>query len=302
MMMQKKEHISVCILSYKRPMMLGRCLKALQLQESIGFTFSIEVVDNDKAQSAKDIVNEWQIRSAIKIQYDVVPEQNISLARNRAVSNAHGNLIAFIDDDEFPEKHWLQRLFDAYMRFSVDGVLGPVIPLYAGTPPEWLIRSELCVRSSFRTGTILDNLRFMRTGNVLLGRHIFNGCKAPFDPQFGRTGGEDYHFFNQMLRAGHSFAWCDEAPVYEEVPVERQRLGYFVRRAFIRGVTQADDEPFVGLGTLKSLIAVFIYSASLPVFLVTEHHLFVRYFIKNCDHFSKLCAHCGLRIVRERTF
>lgn len=295
-------HIAVCTPTYKRPVLLSKCLEALQEQECRGFTYSIVVVDNDREESASEVVHEMQNRSAVGIIYDVEPEQNISRARNRSIANAQGNLIAFIDDDEFPEQTWLLRLFDAQKKFSVAGVLGPVIPFFEGTPPEWLLKSGLCVRSSFQTGTIMNNSKYMRTGNVLFDRHILKSDETPFDPRLGRSGGEDADFFDRMLRAGRSFVWCNEASVYEAVPGERQKMEYYVRRAFIRGVTSADQEAFIGYGTMKSIVAVLAYTVSLPVLLLAGYHLFVKYLIKDCDHLAKLFAHCGLKLVRERTF
>jgi len=282
--------------------MLSRCLEALQNQESYGFTYSIVVVDNDVNESARDAVHKWENRSLVEISYLVEPEQNISIARNKAVANSSGDLIAFIDDDEFPEPTWLQNLFDAYQKFSVNGVLGPVIPFYEGSPPEWLVKSGLCVRSSFQTGTNLNNPKYMRSGNVLFCQQILEGIEAPFDPKYGRTGGEDTHFFELMLSAGRSFIWCNEACVFEEVPEERQKRSYFIMRAFIRGVNTADHEPFIGVGTIKSAVAVIVYTVSLPFMLVAGHHLFMKYLIKDCDHLAKLFAHCGIKLVSERTF
>ena len=282
--------------------MLGRCLDALGKLEHEGFTYSILVADNDMAESARTVVREWQHGSSIGIRYEVESEQNISLARNKALAVSSGEFIAFIDDDEFAEATWLQNLIVTCKRFSVDGVLGPVIPFYEGTPPEWLVKSELCVRPSFQTGTALHNSKYMRTGNLLICRWIIEDLGATFDPRLGTTGGEDADFFDRMLQAGRSFVWCNEARVYEEVTRERQKMNYLVKRALIRGVTSADQEPLVGLGTIKSVIAVVMYTISLPFLLVAGRHLVVKYFIKDCDHLAKLLAHCGVKLVRKRMF
>lgn len=281
--------------------MLDKCIRALQAQEVCDFTCSIVIVDNDISESARGIFSQWQKSSSIELCYDVEPEPNISLARNRAVRNAAGDLIAFIDDDEVPQPDWLLQLYCAYAQFSVDGVLGPVLPSYEGTPPEWLLRSGLCTRKSFATGTIIRKVKDMRTGNVLFGRHIINGDEIPFDPQFGRTGGEDTDFFKRQLSAGRSFVWCDEARVYECVPLERQKVSFFVKRAFILGTTAADQEDFLSLGTMRSAVAVIAYAMCLPVLLVGGYHLFMTYFIKWCNHFAKLLARLGVKVVRERT-
>ncbi len=293
-------HISVCIPTYRRPDMLDTCIRALQDQELGAFSYSIVVVDNDILESARDIVTGWQQRSLIEIFYDVERVPNISSARNKAIKSATGDLVAFIDDDEFPEPKWLLKLVVAYFDFSADGVLGPVIPLYEGTPSTWLVKSGLCARKTFSTGTILRNTKDMRTGNVLLGRHLFEFDEAPFNPQFGRSGGEDSDFFERKVQEGRSFIWCNEACVHEKVPKERQNLRFFVRRALVLGSTAATREGFFSIGTIKSIIALILYTMSLPVLLPINYHLFINIFIRNCNHGAKLLAHLGVKLIHER--
>jgi glycosyltransferase involved in cell wall biosynthesis len=294
-------HLSVCIPTYKRPELLAKCLDAVSRQDHDGFTFSIIVVDNDPEQSGKVLVLE-RVASLPEIVYVHEGEPNISRARNRAVATAGGEYVAFIDDDEYPQNGWLRNLHDLCLRTSVDGVLGPVLPHYEPSPPDWLVRSGVCVRDSFPTGTELTNSRYMRTGNVLFRREIFSGLEAPFDPRLGRTGGEDADFFARMLDDGRRFVWCDEGAVFEVVPHERQTLAYHLKRALIRGLTEADRERFVSLGTVRSLAAIGAYAVALPILFVTRYHLFVKYLVRCCDHLGKILAHLHCRPVRERTF
>jgi succinoglycan biosynthesis protein ExoM len=295
-------HITVCIPTYKRPRMLDRCLGALQNQSTRGFTYSIIVVDNDARQSARQTVEDWRARGCVEIQYALEPVQNISLSRNRAIAESRGDLVAFIDDDEFPEASWLLTMFNACRASSADGVLGPVLPSFSGTPPEWLVKSGLCDRASFPSGTEMTNSKYMRTGNVLVARRLFESCLAPFDPRLGLSGGEDSDFFERMVSAGRRFVWCQEAAVHEEVPEERQTPKYLITRAFIRGVTSADQEPAFGAGTVKSVAALLLYTLSLPVLRIAGYHLFMRYLVRDCDHLAKLLAHCGIRLVGKRMF
>ncbi len=110
-------HIDVCICTFKRPKCLKKLLDGLQEQRTKGlFTFSVAVVDNDAGQSARPTVEESRPQAGFPIQYEVEPEQNISLARNRAVSCATGDFLAFIDDDEYPGRDWLATLFEAQQR------------------------------------------------------------------------------------------------------------------------------------------------------------------------------------------
>ena len=102
-MTNEPKHISVCVCTYKRPQFLRRLLNELGDQDTHDrFTFSIVVADNDHLQSAKAVVLGFAAASTIPITYCVEHRQNIALARNKAIENATGDFIAFIDDDEFP--------------------------------------------------------------------------------------------------------------------------------------------------------------------------------------------------------
>lgn len=299
----KEDLISVCVCTYRRPALLARLLNALKCQDiDPGFRFEVVVVDNDCNRSAEDTVRMFQLQTEVRVIYECEPEQNISLARNRTIQNAEGNFIAFIDDDEFPCENWLLLLYRLLKQGEVDGVLGPVIPVYEGTPPVWLVKSGLCSRNSFPSGTILRNPKYFRTGNVLFRRDIIEGDQSAFDPRFGRSGGEDTDFFKRMLCNGRSFVWCNEALVYETVPIERQKISYFLKRALVLGRTAALQEKFISVGTLKSIVALIAYTVSLPVLLVIKYHFFIKYLYKLFNHLSKLLAHFKIKLVNERTF
>lgn len=293
-------HITVCIPTYKRPALLRKCLESLKNQQFHGFSFSVAIIDNDTEGSAKETVDEWRRSFLGSTKYEVEPIRNISLTRNRAIAIASGDFIAFIDDDEYAEPSWLQELFETYNKVACDGVLGPVKPSYDPPAPRWLIASGLCDRESFPSGTIIRLSKYLRTGNVLLDRRILSKGEGPFDPRFGRTGGEDVDFFSRMLLEGRVFIWCNEARVYEAVPKERQTLKYFVKRSLARGASSSYAAPLLSRDSLKSAAAIGVYGLGLPVLMIMAPHLFCRYMIKAVYHVSRLLARCGVYIIRER--
>ena len=135
----RRKHICICICTYKRPEILGQLLKHLSGQNTEGlFSYSIVVADNDHVQSARSVVHEFAAESSISVSYCVEPQQSIALARNKAVSTATGDFIAFIDDDEVPSPDWLRLLFEAIESYGADGVLAPVLPRFLTPPPEWI--------------------------------------------------------------------------------------------------------------------------------------------------------------------
>ena len=293
------QHISVCICTYKRTVLLRRLLEELGKQETGGlFTFSIVVVDNDHLESARRIVTEFLAISPIRITYCVEPRQNIALARNKAIENAGKDFIAFIDDDEFPTEKWLWSLFTLCLAHNAAGVLGPVRPHFSHPPPSWIVKGKLAERSTYDTGHVMD-WRQSRTGNVLFRKEILVGCGEVFRPQFG-TGGEDVDFFKRMAKSGYVFIWCNEADVYELVPESRCTRMYHIRRALLRGRNSLQREGPKVLSIAKSLIAIPAYAFALPILFVVGHHHFMKYLIKLCDHAGKLFALIGVHPVKVR--
>ena len=296
-------HISICICTFRRPKLLKRLLNRIEDQRTDGiFSISIVVVDNDAQESGYDAVNEARQQSKLLINYYVEPERNISLARNRSVESAQGDFIAFIDDDEFPEEDWLLNAYRTLQSSGATGVLGPVKPHFDLPPPKWLIQSRILERPTFSTGWTLTNARDTRTGNVLFCGSLFSDRGNRFDPIYGRTGGGDAVFFKQMMEKGYVFVWCNEAVVNEAVPLERQRKSYYIKRAFTRGMSEALESPVISLSTLRSAMIIPVYALVLPfAWLLGQHH-FMRFLIKECDHFAKLLAYLGIRPVRERPY
>ena len=296
-------HICVCICTFKRPELLKRLLSKLEAQRTEDlFTYSVVVVDNDENESGKAVALDAQAKVKFRIDYYVEPERSISLARNKSVRNAKGNLIAFIDDDEFPEDHWLYSNYRALLASGADGVLGPVKSHFEGDAPSWLVKSGLLERKSFETGEVIRDSRYTRTGNVLLWKRLFNEDGGSFDPAYGRSGGGDAVFFRRMMEKGKTFIGCNEACVYETVPLERQTKMYHVKRAFTRGMTEAWESPFLSTSTLRSVVAVLAYTSVLPFSFLFGQHVFIRYLIKDCDHLAKVLAHCGIKLVGERPY
>jgi succinoglycan biosynthesis protein ExoM len=291
-MMAELPHIRVCICSYKRPKYLRRLLEELERQETKGlFTFSIAVADNDRLRSAEPVVSEFAATSEIPVLYRVEPRQNISMARNKALEGAPGEYVAFIDDDEFPEKSWLLTLFTACIEFGVDGVLGPVKPYFEEQPPQWVVKGKLCERATYDTGFRIAGKQG-RTGNVLLRTEILDGVRPVFNPNL--IEGEDQDFFQRMIEeSGHVFVWCNEAVAYEIVPPIRWKRSFILRRSLMRGKGVLKRTGFGLLDVAKSMVAVPSYALLVPVFLLFGHHVFIRYLEKLVWHTGVLGAAFG---------
>ncbi len=296
-MIREIEHICVCICTYKRPQFLERLLAELSRQITAGlFTYSIVVVDNDRLRSAEAVVLKFTAGSPLAVKYCVESRQNIALARNRAIENAHGDFIAFIDDDEFPTKRWLLSLFKALNEHKADGVLGPVKPHFEVQPPAWVIKGKFYERPTYPTGFVID-WKKGRTGNVLLKRCILMGHAQLFRPEF-RTG-EDQDFFRRLIQKGHTFIWCNEAEAYEVVPPVRWNRTFILRRALLGGTISRLHPTFGALDIAKSVIAVPAYITVLPIAVVLGPSRLMSCLIRLFSHLGRLLAMVGINPIRE---
>jgi succinoglycan biosynthesis protein ExoM len=290
-------HICVCICTFKRLRYLERLLKELRFQETAGkFTYSVVITDNDAQESARPLAEKFRQVGELDISYCVEPRQNISLARNRAIEQAKGEYVVFIDDDEFPTPTWLRTLYATCEDYHADGALGPVKPWFETEPPAWVVRAKLHDRPSYPTGLVID-WKKGRTGNTLLKRKVFTAGELAFRPEF--LTGEDQDFFRRKIAEGYSFVWCDEAFAYEHVPVGRCKLSFFLRRALFRGKVSLEHPTTGKLEICKSVVALPLYGFALPFLLIAGQHWFVKYLIKTFDHAGRLLACLGFEPVKE---
>ena len=290
-------HITVCICTYKRVDMLRRLLDGLNDQQTEGlFSYSLVVADNDHMRSAQDAVAAFSSTTHATVTYCVEPRQNIALARNKAVENATGDFVAFIDDDELPTKRWLLTLFEACNKYQVNGVLGPVKPYFDKEVPNWVVKGKFYERPTYPTGFVIDWTKG-RTGNVLLRRALFTPREQPFRPEF--RSGEDQDFFRRMIEKGHKFVWCNEAVVYEIVPPARWRCTFMLRRALLRGTLSPVHPTFGARHVAKSLIAVAAYTAGLPIALILGRHRLIALLTKLFTHLGTLLACLGIEPIKD---
>lgn len=292
-------HISVCVCTFHRPELLARLLKGLCQQKMNGeFSFSIVVADNDYLESARRTVNEISGRTAIQITYCVEGIRSISLARNRAIQHAKGDLIAFIDDDEVPPTNWLLFLLKAIIDYKASGIFGPVRPYFDSEPPLWIIKGNFFNRPEHPTGYVMP-WQECRAGNVMIRKEIIEGMSTVFDPKFGANA-EDIDLFRRLKDAGHKFIWCNEAYVDEVVSPNRWRRSFMIHRALLRGKTSLLHPGKRLQSVLKSIVAVPVYGLALPFLQLLGHHYFMKYLVKFFDHLGKLLALVGLNPIRER--
>ncbi|MBW2003872.1 MAG: glycosyltransferase family 2 protein [Deltaproteobacteria bacterium] len=300
-----RDHISICIPTFKRNKSLEHLLRNLATQRVDDlFDFSVVVVDNSAEGLARETVMRLKKELDLDITYSIEPEQTIPAARNHALRLAQGNHIAIIDDDEIPPRDWLSTMYNALKTFGVDGCLGPVHPYFEQLPPTWLLKGKFCERPVYRTGTLL-HWNQTRTGNVLLKKEVFDKHGLRFDVDF-KTGGSDQEFFRQAIKVGCRFIAVKEAPVYEVVPQNRWTKTYYFKRAIINGynsykyIKREQKTRAATVTLVKSAGAAIVYTFFVPFCVIFGEHLLMKCVEKGAYHFSRLLAFLGIELIKKR--
>ncbi len=119
--------ISVVVCTRDRPEQIKKCLSRLARQQYP--RYEVVVVDNAPTSDALRKVVEGQAGEGAEFRYCVEPRPGLSWARNAGIAAAASDIIAFLDDDDEPDEHWLAGVADGFARGERVGcVSGVVLP------------------------------------------------------------------------------------------------------------------------------------------------------------------------------
>lgn len=252
---------------------LVRCLGSLSaLELPTDIQVDIVIADDSKDGLAPALLTGMPpLPFAVRIV--ATAAHNVSIARNACLDAATGDLIAFVDDDEWVEPDWLARMLAAMRDYSADCVFGPVHPVYLAGTADWIVRANPLHVDWGRRGRRVD---VGRGGNTLMKRHLVTETGARFDAALGRTGGEDTSFFHALSKAGAVMIVTDDAIVHEDAPAARVNVAYFRHRAlrtgqiyarFVTGnlaTTPAGRAKFYAGAALKAAVALGLAASAYP--------------------------------------
>ena len=222
--------IDVCICTFRRKSVSETIASVVKQTYGVE-NIRIIVADNDVTNGAQDSIERIGESLGVRVHYVHAPHENISIARNACVNAVTAERFAFLDDDEWADPSWLQSLVDVMDRDGADVVFGPVDAVYEASVPAWWSHSGLHNNrpTILKGGLIVTGY----TCNVLIRSESLQGLRFRLD--FGKSGGEDTLFFNDLYRQGGRFAYAPEALVTEGVPIKRMRLRWLMARSFLGG-------------------------------------------------------------------
>lgn len=114
--------ISVIIATRERPESLRKCLSHVFVQDYSAY--EVIVIDNSPNDQCQKVVTEFVSARHLKGSHRT---DNVASLRNIAISNALGDILAFIDDDTYVTQGWLNAFATVFIDPAVGGATGRVI-------------------------------------------------------------------------------------------------------------------------------------------------------------------------------
>lgn len=231
--------LSVVMCTYNRGELLEGAIRCVLAQdEGITPPYELIVVDNNSTDRTRDVVSRIAAGDR-RLRYLFEPRQGLSYARNAAIREARGAMIAFTDDDVRAEPDWVAsilRSFDDYP--EADMVGGRVLPVWPAPPPAWLTRDHWAPLALVDHGdtaiAVTKNRPICLVGaNVAFRRAVFEAVGL-FGIDFQRVKDgvgslEDHEFLLRVLRTGRQGVYDPRIVLRAEIQAHRLHRTYHRR-------------------------------------------------------------------------
>ncbi|NWF58002.1 MAG: glycosyltransferase family 2 protein [Fischerella sp.] len=235
---------TLAIPTYNGGKLLPRLLEKLCSQTGVeDLKWEIIIVDNNSTDNTAAVIRHYQSNWQINCQlrYFLETKQGAAFARLRAVSEAKGELIGFLDDDNLPASDWIAQAVAFAKEYPYAGAFGGQIHGdFEIQPPENFarIQSFLAIRERGDKPNLYDpiNLSLPPAAAIVIRRKIWRD-RVPSRPFL--TGkvpgkmvqGDDYEPLLYIHKAGWEIWYNPAMHTYHQIPHWRLKNYYLLSLA-----------------------------------------------------------------------
>ena len=254
--------LTLAICTLNRAELLRDCLNSIASQPSGIVAFEVLVVDNGSEDSTLAVCAEYA-KKLPGFRAVVETKTGLSHARNRAIAEAKGNAIAFIDDDAILCDGWLQAVAQAWNTGKFAAIGGPYDAWHRyGPAPRWFKDEWESNMPGWPDGA-LPQSQYPTGGNCVVS---LEWCRRfdGFPTELGMQGnkiryGEESLLFKQIQDAGAVLGWTNGMLIHHCVRPDKYGFVWRIRSLIARGRSYV---PVVSPSfSLKRLVLQMAYTA-----------------------------------------
>lgn len=232
---------TVAIPTYNGEQRLPAILERLRSQTGIDhLTWEILVVDNNSKDNTAKVIQDYQVNwpHPFPLQYCFEAQQGAAFARLRAVREAKGTLIGFLDDDNLPDPNWIAEAYSFAERHPKAGAFsGQIHGNFEVKPPENFqkIQAFLAIREQGSTPYRFEPEKIQLPPGAALAVRKQAWCDSvPERPRLSgklpgiMVQGDDYEPLMYLHKAGWEIWYNPAMHTYHQIPHWRLERDYLL--------------------------------------------------------------------------
>lgn len=270
--------LTIAICTYNREELLTHCLDSLIPQ--LTADAELLVIDNG-TKKVKTLIESYP-----EARYVSEDNTGLSFARNKAIAEAQGKWVMYLDDDAKSHKNLvakaLQHCKSNHLVFG-----GVYYPWYHYGQPKWHKVQYGSNSHNFEQAGILPKNEYLSGGIMCIHKDIFEQV-GPFNTALGMTGtsigyGEESELQDRMIKSNIARVYDDQLIIYHVVAAYKLNVQWFMNASKSRGVDMAKYQ--TGNKILNIAKQIIIGSAVFIKDLVryTPQLVYKNYYIQNWE-------------------
>ncbi|WP_440007768.1 glycosyltransferase [Halomicrococcus sp. SG-WS-1] len=236
-MASERAPVSVVIPVYNDPRGIRMTLDAVTAQTYPSDAYEVLVADNGSTDDTREVVREYVDRFPDLVTLLVEDEvQGPAAARNKAIRNASGDILAFIDADMTVEETWLEDAVESLEGNDWD-YMGCDVEIYVEDGKDTLTAKYNQI-FGFPIQRYIEEQQFSGTGCLVTRKEVFDDVGL-FDERL--FSGEDEEFGNRVHDAGFDQHYQPAITMYHPA---RASLPSFLKKHFRLGRGKAQMQRY----------------------------------------------------------
>ncbi|NEO58622.1 MAG: glycosyltransferase family 2 protein [Okeania sp. SIO3B5] len=232
---------TVAIPTYNGANRLPLVLDKLRSQiNTENISWEVIIVDNNSSDNITEVIENFQAKwpENIPLRYCFEAEQGLAFARQRAIEEAKGYFVSFLDDDNLAEANWVAAAFKFGQEHQKAAAYnGKIIGDFEVNPPENFnkIKPYLAIREHGSQPRLFEpeKLRLPPGAGLVIRKQAWSECVPSKLALTGRVGkvmvaGEDYEALLYLHKGGWEIWYNPTMCIHHKIPQQRLEREYLL--------------------------------------------------------------------------